>query len=248
MKLKLKQVIKIASGLVVLAALATFGTLIAPTHLGHAQGATPFVNPASQWQTSDNVASIPIGANQGCSVALTTGVFAANPANSGGLSAPSQVRAQAQNTVYQVTTSAAASALTLTCDIVPPDGVRTTFGKGIQITGVEVQYGTQTSALTSVTSPNTFSTVTLPAVGGAASGTVAAIAGTPVFNPILASAQLTTTTSGQCFTQTITPAAPIVVNSATQRVIFEEVFNQTVGAATVYQICGVRVFYNDIVF
>lgn len=243
----MKKMLKLAVGLVMLAFLVTLSSL-APSKLVNAQGVTPFVNPTSQWQTTDNVASIPLGANQGCGVALTTGVYAANPANSGAFVGPAVVRAQAENQVYQVTTTAAASALTLTCDIIPPDGVRTTFGKGITITGVQVQYGVQTTALSSVTSPATFSTVTLPAVGGAASGTVAAIAGTPVFNPILASAQLTTTTSGQCFTQTITPASPIVVNTATNRVIFEEVLNSTAGTATVYQLCGVRVFYSDTIF
>jgi hypothetical protein len=244
---EMKKALRVASGLVMLAFLVTLGSL-APTHLVNAQGVTPYVNPSAQWQTNDNVASIPLGAVQGCGVALTTGAYAANPANSGALVAPAVVRAQAQNNVYQVTTTAAASALTLTCDIVPPDGTRTTFGKGIQITGVQVQYGVQTTALSSITSANTFSTITLPAAGGAASGTVAAISGTPVFNPVLASAQLATTTSGQCYTQTITPATPIVINSQTQRVVFEEVFNQVAGTAAVYQICGVRVFYNNVVF
>lgn len=210
-------------------------------------GATPYFDPTKQWQTSDNVSPITLGDVGGCGAALTTGVFAANPANSGGAATPSTVRAQAQNNVFQVTTSAAASALTLTCDIIPAS-FRTTPNKGISITAIQVMYGTQTSALTSVTSPNTFSTITYPSAGAAASGTVAAIAGTPTFNPLLASAQLTTTTSGQCFTQTIVPAAPILVNNPLQRVIFEEIFNQTVGAATVYQICGVLVYYNNVVF
>jgi hypothetical protein len=206
-----------------------------------------FAQQGAQWQTSDNASPLELNSGNGCSVALTTGAFAANPANSGGLSAPAIVRAQNQNTVLQVVTSAAASALTLTCDIIPQN-FRTTPGKGISITGIQVQYGVQTSALTSVTSPNTFSTITYPSVGAAAAGTVAAISGTPVFNPVLASAQLTTTTSGQCFTQNITPASPILVNNAVQRVIFEEVFNQTVASATTYQICGVTVFYNNVVF
>lgn len=208
------------------------------------------LDPTKQWMTADNVSALGLGSvGDGCGAALTTGAFAANPANSGALSAPSIVRAQAQNNVYQVTTSAAASALTLTCDIVPP-GIRSTPGKGVSITGLSVYYGVQTSALTSVTSPNPLSTITLPATpGAAAAGTVAAIAApTVVFSPLLASAQLTITTSGQCFRQDIIFSAPLLVNLPTQRIIFEEIFNQTVASATVYQICGVDVYYNNIVF
>jgi hypothetical protein len=203
----------------------------------------------SQWQTSDNVAPLALGGvNDGCSVALTTGAYAANPANSGAFAGPATVRAQASNTVYQVTTSAAASALTLTCDVIPP-ALRTTAGKGVSITGIQVLYGIQTTALSSVSASATpFSTITYPTVGAAAAGTVAAITGNAVFAPVLASAQLTTTTSGQCFNQTVTPASPIAVNSQTQRVTFEEVFNSTAGTATVYQICGVNVLYNNVVF
>lgn len=235
--MKLKQWLLVA-------VMVTMVTLASPLF-----GQGGVVDPSKQWMTADNVSALDLGGVGGCGVALTTGVYAANPANSGAQAAPALVRAQAQNNVFQVTTSAAASALTLTCDIIP-SSFRTTPNKGVQITGLVVYYGQQTSALTSITSPNTFSTVTLPVVGGAAaaSGTVAAVAGVPVFTPVLASAQLTTTTSGQCFAQAIVPATPIVVNTANQRVIFEEIFNQTVASATVYQICGVDVYYNNIVF
>lgn len=210
---------------------------------------TTLAQQGSQWQTSDNVAPLALGgANDGCNMALTTGAYAANPANSGAFVGPALVRTAANETVYQVTTTAAASALTLTCDIIPPS-LRTTSGKGVVITGIQVLYGQQTSALTSVSASATpFSTITFPSVGAAAAGTVAAITGNAVFNPLLASAQLTVTTSGQCFNQIVSPLTPIAVNSATQRVTFEEVFNQTVASATVYQICGVNVLYNNVVF
>lgn len=208
------------------------------------------VDPTKQWMVADNVSPISLGDVGGCGVALTTGVYAANPANSGAQAAPSTVRGQAQNNVLMVTTSAAASALTLTCDIIPA-AYRTTPNKGIQLTGLTVYYGTQTSALTSVTSPNTLSSIQLPATpGAAASGVVTSplVAPTVTFSPVLASAQLTTVTLGQCFRQDVIFSAPITINNISQRIMFEEIFNQTVASATVYTICGVDVYYNNIVF
>lgn len=209
--------------------------------LVHAQYTT-----GSQWQTNDNVASLDLGAIAGCSGFLTTGAFAANPANAGALSAPSPARTAANNYLYQVTTTAAASALTLDCDIGAPF-TRTTPGKGIIVTGAAIEYGVQTTALSSVTLP-VLSTVSYPAYGAAAAGTVASAGGTITTNPAIGSSQLATTTSGQCYNMQVLLATPVPLNLQNQRLVLETVFNQTTASAAVYQICGVQVFYQNVVF
>lgn len=193
---------------------------------------------------ADNYFWLPMNSTLGCSAYLTTGAFAANPANSGALVAPSIARAAANNTVFQVTTTGAASALTLDCNIAIPS--KTSTGKGVLVTGINVFYGVQTSNLTSITLP-TLSTVTYSATaGGAAAGTVAAAGGTITTTPAIGSAQLTTTTTGLCYQQAVNLTTPIQLNTSNQNLIMEEVFNQTATSAAVYQICGVQVVYQNL--
>src|SRR5579859_283503 len=181
---------------------------------------------------------IPLGE---CGAALTTGAFAANPANSGALSAPSMVRAAAGEQVLQVTTSAAASALTVDCDLTPPS--RLTTGKGVTVTGYNFYYGNQTSALTSITTP-VVNTITFPVPPTATpTGTVATAGGTITLNPV--SPTLTTTTLGQCNAFNATFATPVAVNSQSVRLETTIVLNQTAASATVYQVCGVQVLYQN---
>ena len=184
----------------------------------------------------DGVWNVPL---QACGAALTTGAFAANPANSGATAAPIMVRTAAGEQALQVTTTAAASALTVDCDLTPPS--RLTAGKGVTVTGYNFFYGNQTSALTSITLP-VVNTVLFPVPPSASPvGTVATAGGTITSNP--ASPTLTTTTLGQCNAFQATFQTPVLLNNASQKLETTVVLNQTVAAATVYQICGVQVLY-----
>jgi hypothetical protein len=211
---------------------------LAEVHAQYTQGA--------QWQTNDNIAELDLGTVNGCQAFLTTGAFAAGPANAGAFAGPTFARAAANNYVWQATTSAAASALTIDCDLGAPF-TRTTPGKGVIITGAAIMYGNQTSALTSVTLP-TVATIAYPQAGGTASGTVASAGGVITTTPAIGSAILTTTTTGQCNNLFVALATPVSMNLQNQRLTMETVLNQTVAAATTYQLCGVSVFYQNVVF
>ena len=167
-----------------------------------------------------------------------TGVFAANPASSGTFVGPALVQAQTANTVYQVTTTAAASAVNANCDITAPS--RLTTGNGITITGYDIWYAIQTTALTSITPP-TVNTITYPVVGGAAAGVVAPAGGVLTTTP--STLQLATTTSGSCYTSNVTFGTPFVYNNPNQRLETNWIFNQTAASAEVIQICGIQVYY-----
>lgn len=175
-----------------------------------------------------------------CTLALTTGAFAANPANSGGQSAPALVREAAGVAYMQVTTSAAASALTVDCPLMIPS--RLTTGKGVTITGYNFFYGNQTSALTSITTP-VVNLVTWPAPPSLTPlGTVTQPA-TATLNPV--SPTLTTTTLGQCNAFNATLSTPVILNSGNTYLETTIVLNQTVAAATVYQVCGIEILYQN---
>lgn len=207
-------------------------------HAQYTQGA--------QWQTNDNVADLDLDAVNGCVGFLTTGAFAAGPANSGAFAGPTYTRAAANNYVYSFTTSAAASALTLDCDLGAPF-TRLTVGKGVIVTGAAIQYGVQTTALNSITLP-TLQSITYPAFGSTSGATLAAAGGTITTNPAVASAGLATTTSGQCYNLQVQLATPQALNVGGQRLVLETVFNQTAGTAATYQVCGVQVYYQSVVF
>lgn len=186
----------------------------------------------------DGVYNVPLGA---CGAALTTGAYAANPANSGALSAPALVRTAAGEQALEVTTSAAASALTVDCDLTLP--TRLTTGKGVTVTGYNFFYGNQTSALTSITLP-VVNTITFPAPPSATPlGTVATAGGTITLNPVAPT--LTTTTAGLCNAFNATFATPVALNSGNVKLETTIVLNQTVAATTVYQVCGVQVLYQN---
>jgi hypothetical protein len=176
-----------------------------------------------------------------CSLYVVTGAWAANSAGAGGLTIPAIVRVAANNWVLQGVTTAAANAIALNCEISVPS--RLTAGHGAMITGMQLFYGVQTTALTSITTP-TLSSVTYNATGGSAAGAVAATGGTLAVTP--GTLQLATTTSGQCYSENITLGSPILLNNALKRVELEQIFNQTASAATQLQICGLVVYYTNI--
>jgi hypothetical protein len=122
---------------------------------------------------------------------------------------------------------------------------RLTSGRGIKVTGIQLFYGVQTTALTSITAP-TISTLTYPATGAAAGVTIGSSAGgTLTVTPTL---QLATTTSGQCYSENISFGTPVFLTTANQRLTLEQIFNQTAAAATQLQFCGAVVLYTYVPF
>jgi hypothetical protein len=176
-----------------------------------------------------------------CVMFATAGAFVANSAGSGGLTGPAMVRVAANNWVLQGITSAAANSIALNCDVNPM--TRSTAGRGAKITAIQLFYGVQTTALTSITPP-TLSTITYPATGAAAGATVASAGGTLTVTP--GALQLATTASGVCYSENISLGTPITLNSALQRLNLEQIFNQTAAAATQLQFCGAVVYYTNI--
>lgn len=177
-----------------------------------------------------------------CAMFTTAGAFAANTGGSGGLTGPALVRIAANNWVLQGITTAVANSIAVECDINPP--ARITAGRGVKITSIQLLYGVQTTALTSITAP-TLSTVAYPATGGAAGATVGTLAGgTLTVTP--GTLQLATTTSGQCYSENIALGTPIILNTTNQRLALEQIFNQSAAAATQLQICGAVIYYTSI--
>ncbi len=177
-------------------------------------------------------------------MALTTGTFAANPANSGAQSAPAMVRAASGNTVLQLTTTAAANTTDVVCDFTPP--TRLTSAKGITITGIQVLYGYQTTALTSIGTLAT-NKITYPATGAAAAATVASIGGALTNTPGTShSTPGATTTAGQCYSENVSFGTPYAHVTDLTRLNWQNTFVQSAASATVMQVCGTIVYYSNI--
>lgn len=191
--------------------------------------------------TSDSTYIVPL---TDCQITIgAAGTFAAAVLTGTGNSAtnPGPFRTATGSTVLQAITTGAASNLNTTCDITPSS--KLTTGKGVIINNVQLFYGDQTTALTSITAP-TVQSLTYPATGAAAGLTNAAAGGALTVTP--GSLQLTTTTSGQCFSENIAMGTPIPVITDLQRVTLDQTFNQAGAAAQTLQICGVIVHYTNI--
>lgn len=176
-----------------------------------------------------------------CGMFTTVGAFAANSAGAGGLASPAMVRVAANNWVLQGVTTAAANSIALFCDLNP--FTRNTALRGAKVTSIQLFYGVQTTALTSITAP-TLSTVSYGATGGAAQGTVAAFGGSLTVTP--GGLQLATTASGSCYSENIALGTPITINTTNQRITVEQIFNQAAAAATQLQFCGAVVYYTNV--
>jgi len=154
---------------------------------------------------------------------------------------PALVRAAANNLVLSGTTNTTAGTLTVTCSIDPP--MRTTTGKGPVLTDVYLLYGIQTTAMASI-APADIKSVTYPAAGAAAAGTVSsALGGTLTVTPTTLA--LTTTTAGQCHAEKISFGTPIAASTDLRRLTLEQVFTTAGSTATTLQICGVLVHYSN---
>lgn len=181
----------------------------------------------------DGVWNVPLGA---CGLTLTTGALGSSTTGAN----PGINFAATGNAVLQVLTTSAASVTKLDCDVTPP--TRSSSGKGVTVTGLQLFYGAQTTAFNAITAP-TVQTVTYAATGGSSQGTVATAGGSLSVTP--ATLQLATTTTGQCYSENISFATPVSLNTALQRLTLEQIFNQNTAAVQTVQICGVQVFYNN---
>jgi len=152
-------------------------------------------------------------------------------------SGPALVRTSANNQVLQGITNSTAGTVSLTCDVTFSG--RTTSGLGFQATDIELFYGVQASAFSSIAAA-TVATVTFPTPGASAGSTVASVGGTYTVTP--STLQTATTTSGNCYDEKVAFGTPFTYNN-NGKVSFDQVFS-TSAAATSVQICGVLVHGN----
>lgn len=161
-----------------------------------------------------------------CGASATTTAFTAGPI---------LVRVAANSMVNSITTNTTAGSINLTCDLTEIL-TRLQASKGATLNRVSIFYGIQTTAMSSIGAA-TLATITYPAPGGTASGTVASAGGSLTVLP--ASLQLTTTTSGQCFNEQLSLGTPLVLTTDLQKLTVDQVFNTAGTTATVLQICDV---------
>ena len=147
-------------------------------------------------------------------------------------------RLGANQIAWSGTTNTTAGTITMTCDL-GLEG-RTTAGLGFIMKDVAVQYGVQTTALSSIAAP-TLKTNAYPAYGGAAGDTLASVGGTLTSTP--ASLQLATTTSGNFYNADFTLGTPLTLSDQT-KVSFEMVFTTAGTTATTLQVSGLLVHGN----
>jgi hypothetical protein len=147
-------------------------------------------------------------------------------------------RLTANQIAWSGTTNTTAGTVTMTCDL-GLEG-RTTSGLGFVAKDIAVQYGIQTTALSSIATP-TLKTNAYPAYGSSAADTLASVGGTVTSNP--ASLQLATTTSGYFYNADFSLGTPFTLTDQT-KVSFEMVFTTAGSTATTLQISGLLVHGN----
>jgi hypothetical protein len=164
-----------------------------------------------------------------CTFTATTTAFSGTPG---------VTRLAANQTAWSGTTNTTAGTVTMTCDL-GLEG-RTTSGLGFVAKDIAVQYGVQTTALSSIATP-TLKTNAYPAYGGSAADTLASVGGTLASNP--ASLQLATTSSGYFYNADFSFGTPFTLTDET-KVSFEMVFTTAGTTATTLQVSGLLVHGN----
>jgi hypothetical protein len=187
--------------------------------------------------TEDVLGAIPATYNDGLlMVPVTNCAFTATTTAFSGT--PGVVRLAANQTAWSGTTNTTAGTITMTCDL-GLEG-RTTSGLGFVAKDIAVQYGIQTTALSSIATP-TVKTNAFPAYGGTAADTLAAVGGTIASTP--ASLQLATTTAGNFYNADFAFGTPFTLTDQT-KVSFEMVFSTAGATATTLQVSGLLVHGN----
>ncbi len=136
---------------------------------------------------------------------------------------------------------------TFVCQIHVPTSLSTFgLGRGAQVKDVQFYYGVQTTGLGTqvatlasgtMNSAIVFSTVALPAPGaGETASTVLPVradAGTLLITPVVASANVATTTAGGFYSMQFTPATPIAINTDRQLLQLTVALLNTATSATI---------------
>jgi hypothetical protein len=135
------------------------------------------------------------------------------------------------------TTGAGATNDNLTCNLHVPQ--RTTAGHGFFLSDCTIYYGVQTTALTSLGNP-TLNSITLPTPGaGETPSTVTPVTlGSVTPTPLVASANLATTTAGAFFSEKVALNTPVFINTDFQSLQFNQVFAQSAAAAQIVNTPG----------
>lgn len=140
--------------------------------------------------------------------------------------------------------SAGASANTLICTLQSP--FRTVANRGMAITTVDVTYGVQTTALTSINGA-ALSTITYPTPGATETpSTVTPVAITPTISQSSTTGNLATTTAGSFYTSRLTLSSPLNFVTDDQSLLIKLVFNQSAAAAQIVNTTGMLVHFQQI--
>lgn len=144
--------------------------------------------------------------------------------------------------VRKLVTNTTAGTTQITCTITPTS-LALSNGKGIIVTGVSLVYGVQGSGGITSIAAATIQSLTWPAPGGTAKGTVGSAAGgTLTVTP--ASVQIAATTSAQFYNEFLSFGTPFYANTNYQTLTFDQVITNSTTALT-YQIWGLQVYYDQ---
>lgn len=126
---------------------------------------------------------------------------------------PALVRVAAGQVVYANQTDTTGGTVTIDCDLSSVLS-RTTSGGGgvVTLTGINLLYSVVTTTLTSIADP-VLKTVTGPAVGGSAAGTVADACGTLTYTPATGSIQKVAISAGTFYSLNISCGTPLALTS-----------------------------------
>lgn len=188
--------------------------------------------------------------DSGTNVALNDGYFIVGPSSC--FAAVSGTAGAGNNTVVidgsvpalkASSTNAGASNATFTCNIQLP--TRLTSGKGATIQDVTYLYSVQTTTATSMVA-STLTSFTAPAPGTgetASSATLVAFGGTLAQTPVVGSANLTSVSAGQYYSEKVALGTPAVLANF-QSLVFTFQINQTAAAAQIVTTPGLIVHYS----
>lgn len=209
------------------------GDLLVPTLAAQGYSNT---NPYAYW--------VPPGA---CNSAVSANGTGTNGLTTTGASTTPVVQAQ--------TTGTGTNTHIYRCNISPPNAIITT-GSGIAIRDAVFFYGIQTTGLgtqVAVLASGTmngeavFTTITYPAPGAAETPSTVtparADAGTLVIAPVVASANVATTTAGSFYSTSFTPATPVAYKTDRVQLLLNVALLNTASSATVTQSPGVLVHF-----
>jgi hypothetical protein len=145
------------------------------------------------------------------------------------------------NVAHKFVTTTTGGTVEYTC-VISPASLGLSSGSGAIITGVSFFYGVQGTGGFSSIAAATVGSVTGPAPGGTAKGTVASAGGTLTVTP--ASLQTAVTTLGLYYNELVSFGTPFYANTQYQTLTFDQVFTNSTTVLTM-QIPYLIVFYDQ---